>query len=599
MIKLNKFIINYFVIFLILFLLPIFLKNYPFIESIFFLAIIYAVLASAWNILGGYVGPFSIGHSIFFGIGAYSVTIFYVRFGLSPWVGMLLSILVVLIFTLTIGQLILRLQMHFFALSTIAILILFKNVASHWVDLTGGVVGIGIPFNVGIQNITFSTNLPYIYIALIFLSITLLGIYKIMNSKTGFYFLAIREDENVASALGINVHLYKTIALSISAVITALGGIIFVMQSGHITPMLAFSLDRATDIVIFSVIGGMGTLFGPLLGTFILLPLTQYLRFLFGGKVIGLHYIIYGIVLIFIILKIPKGLITIGLPNIRKKTNLHKKINGSKVIRSTRTANNLINSANNSIAGTAENIEDSIILEAKDLTKSFKGLEALKDVSFKIKRGEIFGLIGPNGAGKTTLFNLINGFLKPDYGKVVFCGHNITGNRPYQIYKKSIGRTFQKITPLKGLTTLENIMIGAFINCKSTEQATDKALKIIDFVDLEEKKNQLASILTIFEQKKLELGRAIAGEPKLMMIDEIMAGLNPNETNIMFDLLKQIANNGVTLFLIEHKMEVIMNIADRILVIDHGKQIFSGTPKEVSRNKSTIDAYLGKRSFKS
>ena len=598
MIKLNKFIINFIMIFLILFFLPFFLRSYPFIVNILFIVYIYAVLTSAWNILGGYVGPFSVGHSIFFGIGAYTVTIAYVRFGLSPWVGMLLSVLVVLVFTLTIGQLILRLHMHFFALSTIAILILFNNVAAHWIGLTGGVVGISIPFKPGIQNLTFRSDLPYIYITLILMVITLLVIYKIMNSKTGFYFLAIREDENVANALGINVHLYKTIALSISAIFTALGGVIFVMQSGHLTPTFAFSLDRSMDIVIFSVIGGMGTLFGPILGAFIILPLTQYFRFLFGGKVIGLHYIIYGIVLIAVVLKMPKGIISLSLPSNRKKLNLHKMINEDKIIRSTRTANNLIKITNNNPARTAENIEDSIILETKDLTKTFKGLVALKDVSLKIKKGEIFGLIGPNGAGKTTLFNLINGFLKPDYGEVVFCGQNITGNRPYQIYKKSIGRTFQQVKPLRDLTTLENIMIGAFVNCKSTKQAVDKALKIIDLIDLKEKRNQLASTLNIFEQKKLELGRAIAGEPKLMMIDEIMGGLNPNETSIMCNLLKQIVNDGATLFLIEHKMEVIMNISDKILVIDHGVQIFFGTPKEASRDKLTIEAYLGKRKIK-
>jgi len=582
--------------FLLLCVLPLFFLNFSYVQNILFLIYISAALASAWNIVGGYAGQFSIGHSLFFGFGAYTTALMYIRFGISPWLGMLFGALLAFFFSLTVGRVLLRLHLHFFALSTMAVLLVFNCIATHWVDLTGGAVGIDIPLVPGIQNLVFTSVIYYVYLALVFLVIITIISYKIRNSKAGFYFLSIREDERAADALGINVQYYKTIALSISAFFTAIGGAIFGLYAGHIVPDLVFSVDRSIDVILFSIIGGVGTVLGPLVGAFIMVPLTEYLRALFGSKVIGLNYIIYGVILIIVIFKLPQGIVGSRRFNVRKNIrNKFERVLTKRRDKGQKTSEEIGNAIKQILPFASSNSQDSTIMKIKDLNKTFGGIIALKDVSFEIKRGEVFGLIGPNGAGKSTLFNVINGFYKPDRGKIIFNGHPIAGLPPYKICKIGIGRTFQQIRLLKELTVLENIMAGAFLHYNSSKQAMHKTLQIIDLLDLYKKRNRLASGLDIFEQKKLAIGKALAGEPQLLLLDEIMGGLNTTEINTLLSFLRQISSSGITLFLIEHVMKVIMGISNRVMVLDHGKKLFEGTPIEVCEHETVIEAYLGKK----
>jgi len=231
---------------------------------------------------------------------------------------------------------------------------------------------------------------------------------------------------------------------------------------------------------------------------------------------------------------------------------------------------------------------------AHSLNKSFGGLAAVKDVSFRIERGEILGLIGPNGAGKTTIFNLITGFLSPDSGWVEFKGERITGLKPpHKICLKNIGRTFQLVKPFKGMTVLENVMVGTFSKVKRTKEARQEALKILEFIGLSGHRDSLASSLTIADRKRLELGRALATQPELLLLDEVVAGLNPKETEEIIRIIKGISDQGVTLFIIEHVMKAIMALSHRIIVLHHGEKIAEGTPEEISKDKRVIDAYLG------
>ncbi|MCD6574052.1 branched-chain amino acid ABC transporter ATP-binding protein/permease [Candidatus Aerophobetes bacterium] len=586
-------------VFVLICLSPLFFFGFPYIESILFVIFISAALASAWNILGGYTGQFSVGHSLFFGLGAYTTVLMYVRFGISPWVGMLFGALLAFVFSLTVGRVLLRLHSHFFALSTIAALLVFSCIATYWQKLTGGAAGIAVPFVPGIRNMAFKSVVYYVYLALAFLIIMLVVSYKIKSSRTGFYFQAIREDEYAANALGVNVQYYKTAALSISAFFTAIGGAIFVIYSGHVTPTFAFSLDRSIDMVLFPIIGGIGTVLGPLVGTFIVVPISEYLRGLLGGKIVGLNYIIYGVILIIIILRAPEGIMGLRRRRIQKtSTSKPEKTSPERISVRQREEKINVSTPEQISPVTLSNSEQNlVVMKVNNLTKTFGGIVALKDVSFEIKKGEVFGLIGPNGAGKTTLFNSINGFYKPDKGEIIFNEHLITGLPPYKICKMGIGRTFQHVRPLKGLTALENIMIGAFLHYKSSRQAMHKALQIIDLLGLYNKRDKLASGLDIFEQKKLEIGKALAGDPQLLLLDEIMAGLNPTETDALLSFLREIASSGITLFLIEHKMKAIMSVSDRILVIDHGKKLVEGTPKEVCEHEAVIEAYLGQRKF--
>jgi len=234
------------------------------------------------------------------------------------------------------------------------------------------------------------------------------------------------------------------------------------------------------------------------------------------------------------------------------------------------------------------------LLEVRNVSKNFKGLSALSNVSVEIQEGEIVGLIGPNGAGKTTLFNVITGFTIPESGQISFKGEDIVGLKPYQICRMGLVRTFQIVKPFLDLTVLENVLAGAYNSASNRKEAVDIALEVLEFAGLADRKNDLAGILTIADLKNLELVRALATKPAICLLDEAMSGLNPKEIDDMLGTIKRVrSSKKVTLFIIEHTMRVIMNVSDHIFVLDHGEGIAKGTPSEVTCHPKVIEAYLG------
>ena len=233
------------------------------------------------------------------------------------------------------------------------------------------------------------------------------------------------------------------------------------------------------------------------------------------------------------------------------------------------------------------------ILTVENLSKSFGGIHANKDISFDVEEGSILGVIGPNGAGKSTLFDLITGFTKPDTGKVKFFDKNIFGISPDKISNLGVGRTFQKLKPFADQTLLENVMIGAFVKEKDIKRARDRALEIIDFVDLIEKRHHFAKELSTGQRKRLEMARAMAIDPKLLLMDEVTGGVDQKTIPGLVELVKKLKKTGVTIITIEHNINIIMEISDNVLALDQGKRIAFGDPKEIQNNKQVIDAYLG------
>jgi branched-chain amino acid transport system ATP-binding protein len=233
------------------------------------------------------------------------------------------------------------------------------------------------------------------------------------------------------------------------------------------------------------------------------------------------------------------------------------------------------------------------LLEATGVTKRFGGLTAVDAVDFHVEKGEIVGLIGPNGAGKTTFFNLISGFLRPDEGDVRFDGHSILGQKPSDICKKGMTRTFQIVKPFPEMTVTDNVLVGAFNHHRDAREARVKAREVIALVGLGPQADKLGSELTVAGRKRVELAKALATEPALMLLDEVMAGLTPSEITGMIEVLGRVRDSGVTMVIVEHVMQVIMNLSDRIYVLHHGEAIAEGKPAEIIANPKVTEAYLG------
>ncbi len=232
-------------------------------------------------------------------------------------------------------------------------------------------------------------------------------------------------------------------------------------------------------------------------------------------------------------------------------------------------------------------------LEIRAVSKHFGGLAALTNVSYSLNKGEILGLIGPNGAGKTTLFNVVNGFYPPTKGEVFFKGERITHLQPYQICKLGIGRTFQVVRPLQRMTALDNVIASAFLRAKSKEEAEKIALENLRFTALYEDRNFISKGLPLGKRKKLEITRALATQPEMLLLDESFAGLNPSEQNELIEIIRKVKARGITIMVIEHHMKVIMALSDRVVVLNYGQKIAEGTPKEIGSNPLVIEAYLG------
>lgn len=578
-----------FLLIVLLAILPNIPRN-PFYETIIFSSYFFATMALAWNLVGGFAGQISLGHTAFFGIGAYTSTLLYLHFALSPWLGMLAGGILSVLVAIGIGIPCFRLKSHFFALATIAIGEVLRFIASYWRELTQGGVGLLIPFRPGFENFMFKSKIPYAYLALVLMLVMLFICYYIRNSRFGFYLISLREDQDAAESLGVKTSRCKLIAFIISAFFTSLAGTFYAQYILFIDPFTVFALPISIELALFTIIGGLGTVAGPIYGAFLLTPLDVLLRGWLGGISAGLNFIVYGLLLMVAVVYFPRGIS--GWVRSWYGPLLKKLPGGDKPFQEEEIASAAM--AAPSVAQASEAKKEGPFFAVRGLSKRFGGLMAVRDVSFDIKRGEILGLIGPNGAGKTTIFNLITGFIPPDSGEVHFKGEAITGlNPPHEVCLKHIGRTFQLVKPFKDMTVLENVMVGAFTRVKDAREARRRALEIIDFIGLSKHRDSTAASLTIADRKRLELGRALATQPELLLLDEVVAGLNPKETEEIIEIIRRISQQGITIFMIAHVMKAVMTLSDRIIVLHHGEKIAEGTPLEISKDKRVIEAYLG------
>jgi branched-chain amino acid transport system permease protein len=544
---------------------------------------IWAVLAISWNIFSGYSGLISFGHGAFFGLGAYTVTLGLIHFGLTPWMGIPLAAALGAAAGVAIGYPTFRLRGTYFALAMLAYPLVFIYVFD-WL----GYQELSLPMKREAPGwyMQFTDYRLYLVLTLGLLAIALVVNLLVERSRFALNLLAIKQNELAAEACGVDTLRWKLRALALSGALAAAAGALYAVVVLVLTPASVFGLVTSAQAMILTLFGGAGTIWGPLIGATVLVPLSEILQGEFGHILPGLQGIVYGAAIIFVILIAPEGIYW----RVRDVFSQRRSEAGEYAAAAAEAPASFPLPTRTPPASAPSG---EVLLSVRGISKAFGGLRAVDDVSFDVRRGEIVGIIGPNGAGKTTLFNLLNGLVQPDSGEVVVAGRNTTGLKPNRICRRGVGRTFQVVRSFPRMTVLQNVLVGAYVRAVSDDGAWDLAREAVSNVGLGSRAQALAGTLTNKELRLMELARALATVPQLMLLDEPLAGLGAGETQELISLVATLPARGVTVLIIEHTMHAMVMLVDRMIVLDHGRFLKEGKPAEVTRDAEVIAAYLG------
>jgi branched-chain amino acid transport system permease protein len=551
-------------------------------QLIFTLVLVWACFGLSWNMLSGYTGLVSFGHAAFFGLGAYATVLAQIHLDISPWIMIPVSALIGAVAGLLVGLPTFRLRGHYFALSMLAYPLALLYV-SEWLGLQE------VTFPLKRENaewfMQFSDPRAYTVIALCMVLLFVQLTRYVERSRFGMSLIAIKQNEAAAEAAGIDTLRWKLKAIALSGAFAGATGAFYSVVLLVVTPQSVFGMMVSAQALTVSMFGGVGTVWGPIIGAAALVPLGEILHAQLGAAYPGIQGVLLGVAIIVVILLAPEGVFWKVRDRLRMKR---------AALPTARPAWVPDLAAMEATAAPAE-LSGEVIMEVSHLSKRFGGLKAVQDVSFTVRKGMILGIIGPNGAGKTTLFNLLNGFLKPDQGQVIVKGVNMAGRKPHVLCAAGVGRTFQVMRPFMRLTVAQNIKVGAYVTARTESEVqahTDRAVKLLG---LSECANRLASTLTTRELRLMELARAVAGQPDILLLDETLAGLGHDEAEDVVAAIRALSAAGITIVIIEHTMKAMVRLVHEFVVLDHGEVLTVGRPQDITRDKRVVEAYLGKK----
>jgi ABC-type branched-subunit amino acid transport system ATPase component/ABC-type branched-subunit amino acid transport system permease subunit len=556
-------------------------------QLIMTLVLVWAMMGLSWNMLSGYSGMISFGHGAFFGLGAYSVTIAFVEFGITPWIGIPIGIVIGVIAGTIIGIPTFRLRGHYFALSMLAYPLAMLYVFE-WL----GYQEVPLPMKRENQLLyaQFSDQRAYVGLALALTLVCMIVSLHVERSRFGKSLLAIKQNEPAAEAAGINAWRWKMLAMMVSAAMAAAAGGLYAIILLVVTPATVFGVLTSAQALIVALFGGVGVFWGPVIGASVLVPLAETLQAELGNIIPGIQGVVYGVAIIVIILLAPDGIYW----RVRDHIRARRPVTIPARVATAAPAPALAGAA---ATAPSESPRDSKpLMQLAGVSRAFGGLKAVDDVTLTVNEGEIHGIIGPNGAGKTTVFNVINGFLAANSGSIRLAGGELSGLKPFEVCARGVGRTFQVVRAFPRMTVLDNVIVGAFVGAANRVEADELAFAALARVGLaDEQAYALASGLTTRQLRLMELARALAPRPRLLLLDETLAGLGHDELEDVLRIIRQVNREGVTIVIIEHTMQAMVKLADHFSVLDHGKLIASGRPSDVVRMPAVIEAYLGKK----
>jgi branched-chain amino acid transport system permease protein len=614
-------------------------------------ALAFAALALGLNIVVGFAGLLDLGYAAFFAIGAYTYGAFasfqiephwssfwepfqwlglvmrihqdggdIFHFTVSFWIMLPVSALVAAFFGVLFGAPTLRLKGDYLAIVTLGFGEIVPIVARNWQSVTNGAMGLNGVQAPQLFGHSFGvTAMPYYYVGLCLVAFLMFTSFRLKTSRVGRAWMAIREDEIAAAAMGVNRVRYKLLAFSIGASFAGATGTYFVAKLQTATPEM-FMFPVSVMILVMVVFGGIGSVWGVVLGAVILQilqswfleDLSEWLHAL--GRLVHSDWLqqvqlaqsiefIFGVILVLMMLFRRQGL----LPATRPQVALSLEQQTAQVIRGG------IKDSHTLLAGLGKLDPEprEPLLDISNLTVRFGGLVALRSVSLDVPAHGVIAVIGPNGSGKSTLFNAVTGLVSADEGKVRFNDQDIARLPPHAVLYHGIARTFQNLRLFPSLTVMENVMVGmharlhtgplgALIRGPGTrreeEEARARAIEILEIFGnrLIPRIDHVVSSLSYANRRRVEIARAIASNPKLLLLDEPTAGMNPAETLELAEQIKSLNQRGLSIVLIEHKLDVVVNLAERVVVLDHGEKIAEGTPEFVRRDEEVIRAYLGR-----